>query len=311
MVYDLYAHGGGPSKVPVTEVFVGSARTVSGTTALTVNTWAHLATTFDGATLRLYVNGSLGGPAGGRRLDRNLERRPANRRQHALGRALRGPHRRGADLPARADGGRDPGRHERAGGQPRRPAADGARQPCRKRRGDVGRAHVDGVDGQRRRRAVQRPPLDDLRVHADHREPDRAADGDEPYRLGPRRRDLLLPGPRRGRGGQPLATVERGERRSRRHHAALGARHPDCDGRDRQGDARLGSSDGRRGGRALQRPPLHDVGLHAGNGEPDRAADRHELHGHGASRPAPTTTRSPPRTPRATSGRPRTRRARP
>ena len=43
MVYDLYAHGGGGSKVPAAEIFVGGARTASGTTALTANTWAHLA----------------------------------------------------------------------------------------------------------------------------------------------------------------------------------------------------------------------------------------------------------------------------
>ena len=61
MVYDLYAHGGGGSKVPVGEIFVGGARTASGTTALTANTWAHLASTFDGATLRVYVNGALVG----------------------------------------------------------------------------------------------------------------------------------------------------------------------------------------------------------------------------------------------------------
>jgi len=59
MVYDLYAHGGGSTKVPVTEVFVGGARTVAGPSALTINTWAHLAATFDGASLKLYVNGSL------------------------------------------------------------------------------------------------------------------------------------------------------------------------------------------------------------------------------------------------------------
>ena len=61
MVYDLYAHGGGASKVPVDEIYVGGARTASGTTALTVNTWAHLASTFDGATLSVYVNGTLVG----------------------------------------------------------------------------------------------------------------------------------------------------------------------------------------------------------------------------------------------------------
>ena len=50
--------------------------------------------------------------------------------------------------------------------------------------------------------------------------------------------------------------------------------------------------------------------VHAVAGEPDRAADRDELHRH-RSRPAPTTTGSPPRTRPATSGRPRTRPRRP
>jgi hypothetical protein len=32
---------------------------VNGTSALAVNTWSHLVTTFDGSTLRLYVNGVM------------------------------------------------------------------------------------------------------------------------------------------------------------------------------------------------------------------------------------------------------------
>ena len=57
---------------------------------------------------------------------------------------------------------------------------------------------------------------------------------------------------------------------------------------------------------ALQRPPLDDTRASRRRaGEPDRAADRHELHRHAASPPARTTTRSPPRTPPATSAPPR------
>src|SRR2546422_8439890 len=37
----------------------GVDQSVAGTTALTLNTWTHLVTTFDGSALRLYVNGIL------------------------------------------------------------------------------------------------------------------------------------------------------------------------------------------------------------------------------------------------------------
>jgi hypothetical protein len=58
MVYDLYAHGSGGNKVPTGEIYVAGARAVKGTTQLTVNTWTHLALTYDGSVLALYVNGT-------------------------------------------------------------------------------------------------------------------------------------------------------------------------------------------------------------------------------------------------------------
>src|SRR6185436_2157336 len=41
------------------EVFIGSERSATGTAALPLNAWSHLATTYDGSLVRLYVNGVL------------------------------------------------------------------------------------------------------------------------------------------------------------------------------------------------------------------------------------------------------------
>ncbi len=66
LVYGLYAAATGFR--PSAHVHVGgNDERVQGTAALPANTWSHLATTYDGSALRLYVNGSLAGtlPANG------------------------------------------------------------------------------------------------------------------------------------------------------------------------------------------------------------------------------------------------------
>ena len=90
---------------------------------------------------------------------------------------------------------------------------------------------------------------------------------------------LLLQGHRRGRGRQHRPRLQHRQRDRRRHDRAERAGKPRRDRRRRPG-ASPGPPDGQRRRHPLQRPPLDHARLHAERGEPDRAADRHELHGH-------------------------------
>src|SRR6185295_2805285 len=56
--YALYAAGTDLTKVPEAEIFSGGFRTVGAPAPLALNTWTHIATTFDGTVLKVFVNGT-------------------------------------------------------------------------------------------------------------------------------------------------------------------------------------------------------------------------------------------------------------
>jgi hypothetical protein len=60
IVYSVYASEG---SVPVGQVFVGGEWSARGVVSLPLAEWTHVASTFDGVVVRLFVNGVLAGSA--------------------------------------------------------------------------------------------------------------------------------------------------------------------------------------------------------------------------------------------------------
>ena len=139
------------------------------------NTWTHLAATYDGANLRLYVNGTQAATRSPRRLDPHLDRRLRIGGNTIWGEWFTGLidevrvyNRALTAAEIQADMNADQrARHER----PER-----ARNLARDRRPRPGRPHLGSRDGQRRRRPLQRPPRHERRLHAVAGEPGRPAD---------------------------------------------------------------------------------------------------------------------------------------
>ena len=204
--YSLYASE--RNSLPVGQVDIGGERNAMGP-SLPLNTWSHLAVTYDGSiapALRERRSGRLG-----RRLRQHpgIERAASHRRQRDLGRVVRRPDRRRSRLQPGTDGYRDQVRHghTRVREQHASDASDAAR---------AGHAGAHGADEPDARRFHRH---DDLRlvdgVGGQHgcgvlrgvsrQRSCRIADEHQLHVRGPALRDQLRPRRRRRRrGGESL-----------------------------------------------------------------------------------------------------------
>ena len=122
--YYLEATSTNASKPDAGMIAGGSYADAVGTTALTANTWSYLTETYDGSTLKLYVNGTqVASVAHTGAIATSTNALQIGGDTH-LQPVLRRPDRRDPHLQRRADRRPDPDRHDDAGEQ--RPGHDPA-----------------------------------------------------------------------------------------------------------------------------------------------------------------------------------------
>ena len=143
--YALYANTG--TNRPSANIFTSGDNDIRGTAQLPVNAWSHVAMTYDGNMLTLYVNGVQAA---------QLLAPGATVTSTGLlkigGNAIWGEYFAGLidevhDLQPDADRGADQRRHDAPGDEPRYDAADGPRHADGDGLADVGAAQLDSGNG--------------------------------------------------------------------------------------------------------------------------------------------------------------------
>ena len=179
-------------------------------------TWQHLAATFDGTVARFYVDGAevadrtVSGGFGGSNTWQvgAYDSTPTGFFDGVID-EIRIYSRALSEAEIVAD-------RDEALGRPRYDAAERSRHPHGYRRVRPGEPHLGRRHGRGRGHSLQRPPLDDGRLHPRCVEPRGGADRHELHRLAAPGRHVLLPGDRTGCGRQRRAAVEPGQRDGRR-----------------------------------------------------------------------------------------------
>ena len=98
LAYGLYATRRRRPAAARSAPSAGPSSGIGGTAALPLNAWTHLAATYDGVTLRLYVNGAQVAEQAPPAAIPVSTGAAAHRRQRRLGRVLHRPDRRGPRL---------------------------------------------------------------------------------------------------------------------------------------------------------------------------------------------------------------------
>ena len=164
LVYGLYANRN--TQRPNGQVFSANAvRMVDGTAVLPLSEWTHLAATYDGDHAPALRQRHPSRAAAVHRIDHDVERGAADRRQRGRRRVVPGPDRRGTHLQPRPLGSRGPERHDPLRRRRRHDAALRSGESRRNRLDVVCAAELECVERRRRRRPLQRPPIERPRLH--------------------------------------------------------------------------------------------------------------------------------------------------